>query len=172
MTELRRKKHMTLWEIDKALAELIDLLIDTETGELVNTEKLDELLLSRDKKIESIAHIWQNTIAEVNALKETKKRFEDRIKRAENKAKRLEYLLETSLKGQPFKTTEVEITYKQSERVEITDIEAFNRYVKRNKQYVLAQDIKPDKTAIKDAIKQGLKVKGAEIKTISNIQIK
>jgi ribosomal protein L23 len=172
MTELRRKKHMTLWEIDKALAELIDSLIDTETGELVNTEKLDELLLNRDKKIESIAHIWQNTIAEVNALKETKKRFEDRIKRAENKAKRLEYLLETSLKGQPFKTTEVEITYKQSERVDITDTEAFFRFAKRNKQYVIAQDPKPDKNAIKEAIKQGLKVKGAEIQTISNMQIK
>jgi ribosomal protein S2 len=37
---------------------------------------------------------------------------------------------------------------------------------------VIVQDPKPDKNAIKEAIRQGLKVKGVEIQTISNMQIK
>lgn len=163
---------MTLWEIDTQIAELIDSLIDTETGEVVSTEKLDELLLNRAEKITNIAHMIQNTDAEINAFEEQIKRFEKRLKAAKNKAKSLRYLLETSLKGQAFKNVEVDISYKASERVQITDIEAFNRFVKRHKEYVIVQDPKPDKTAIKEAIKQGLKVKGAEVITIQNIQIK
>ena len=44
---------MTLYEIDNAILECIDL----ETGEIIDTDKLDALQLERETKIENVA-LW------------------------------------------------------------------------------------------------------------------
>ena len=45
---------MTIFEIDEAILECVDL----ETGEIIDAERLDALQMERDKKIENVA-LWQ-----------------------------------------------------------------------------------------------------------------
>ena len=42
---------MTIYEIDQAIMECVDF----ETGEIIDTEQLDELQMERDTKLENVA---------------------------------------------------------------------------------------------------------------------
>ena len=56
---------MTLYEIDQQLLDCIDL----ETGEIIDAEKLTELTMERDEKIEKVALWIKELKAEAEALK-------------------------------------------------------------------------------------------------------
>ena len=66
---------MTLYEIDKDIQVLIN-----EDGEIEDIERFDALVMERNKKIENVGCWVKNLTAEVAAMKEEKKRLEDRIK--------------------------------------------------------------------------------------------
>ena len=60
---------MKLYEIN----EQIMACIDNETGEIIDTDKLNELQIAKDEKIENLALWYKDLLAEANALKEEKK---------------------------------------------------------------------------------------------------
>ena len=63
--------------------------------------------------------------------------------------------------------TYTKISFRKSESIEITDEESIDKQFIKEK---ISTTI--DKTAIKKAIKDWLEVKGAELKTNNNLQIK
>lgn len=153
---------MTLYEIDQAIMNCLD----NETGEIIDAELLDSLQMERTEKIENVACWIKELKAEAEALKAEKLAFAERQKVAENKAESLKNWLAYVLNGEKFKTTRASITFRATDKVEITDImqldESFLRY----------KEPEADKTAIKEAIKAGQKVAGATLVSNTSVIIK
>lgn len=163
---------MNIFEIDEKIKAAIEAGIDPETGELIDFSALEELQMAFEDKVKNTALYYINLMAEVKALEEQEKKFKERKTVLKNKAERIKNRLDVVLDGRDFKCTEVNISYRISLSTEITDVEAFENYAKRHKEFISAIEIKPDKTAIKQALLSGQKVKGCELVTKQNIQIK
>ena len=157
---------MTLFDINKAILEF-DYEIDEETGEILNAEELDALELAREEKIEGVGLWIKNLQAEAEAVKKEKDAMADRQRRLEKKAESLKNYLAWALQGEKFSTPRIAMSWRKSESVLIPD-EAL-----LDDRFVNIQMIKkPDKKLIKDTLKAGLEVPGAELVTKQNLQIK
>lgn len=154
-----------LYEIN-AQIENFDFKIDEETGEILNYKDFENLEIERSEKIENIALWYKNLLSDAEAYKAEEKAFAERRQQAEKKAESLKNYLDFALAGEVFKTVKVDIKYRKSESVNVTD------FSKLTQEYLIIADPKPNKTAIKKAIKDGKVVEGAEIVVNNNIQIK
>lgn len=154
-----------LYEINKQIEDF-DFKIDEETGEILNANDLEKLEMERSEKIENIALWYKNLLSDAEQYKAEEQAFAERKKQSEKKAESLKNYLTYALQGQAFKTVKVDIKYRKSESVNVTD------FSKLTQEYLTIADPKPNKTAIKKAIKDGAEVEGAEILENLNIQIK
>ena len=157
---------MNLYELNRAIAEF-DLEIDEETGEITNLDELDQITLERDEKVENIALWVKDLLAEADAIKAEEQALAKRRKQAENKAERLKDYLMGNLAGEKFKTPKVAISYRTSEAVEILDENLIPEEF-----LAIKTEYKPDKKAIKDELKAGGEVEGAELVKRTSLQIK
>ena len=149
---------MTIYEIDQAIMECVDL----ETGEIIDTEQLDKLQMERDTKLENVACWIKDLKAEAEALKNEKQALAERQRVAENKAESLKKWLAYALQGEKFKTPKCAISFRKSEAVEVTD-EGLNNLMKEHDELLIYKAPEPNKTAIKQAIKDGLNVAGVQL---------
>ena len=149
---------MKLYEIDNAILECIDL----ETGEIIDTEQLDKLQMERDTKLENVACWIKDLKAEAEALKNEKQALAERQRVAENKAESLKKWLAYALQGEKFKTTKCAISFRKSEAVEVTD-EGLNNLMKEHDELLTYKAPEPNKTKIKQALKDGLSVEGVQL---------
>ena len=151
---------MKLYEIDNAILDCIDL----ETGEVIDTERLDALNMERDAKIENVACWIKELKAEAEAIKQEKLVLADRQRVAENKAESLKKWLAYALNGKKFKTAKCSISFRNTESVEITP-EGLTNLMRGGKDELLTyKEPEPNKTAIKNAIKNdGLNVAGVQL---------
>lgn len=149
---------MTIYEIDQAIMGCIDL----ETGEIIDTEQLDKLQMEREKKLENVACWIKDLKAEAEALKAEKQALAERQKVAENKAESLKKWLAYALQGEKFKTSKCAISFRKSEAVEVTD-EGLNNLMKEHDELLTYKAPEPNKTAIKQALKDGLNVPGVQL---------
>ena len=154
---------MKLYQINEAIMNCLDM----ETGEVINCEALEALMMQRDEKLENIALWIKNLTADAAAYKAEKESFAEREKAALTKAESLKNYLTYALDGQKFTTAKCAVSFRKSEKIEITDEAVLP------KDYVTETvTIKPDKTAIKKAIKSGQEVSGAQLIENLNISIK
>lgn len=149
----------------------IDALIDPETGEITDAEKLTELVNRFNNGVEWLALEVKNSLAEADALKKEKDAFAQREKVASNRAKNLKNYLTYLLNGEKFKTDKVAITWRRSEQVQV-DEENFLPWAKEHNAYLRWKEPEVDKTALKEAFKQGIEVPYAELVENQSIQIK
>lgn len=153
----------SLYEIDQQIM----LCVDMDTGEIVDMDKLSELQIERETKLENIALWIKNLKAEEAALKAEKDAFAEREKQTKAKREKLSEWLTEALNGEKMSTNKVAISFRKSESVKITDIDAIPM------NYIVEKITEsPDKTAIKAALKNGLDVPGCELELKNNIQIK
>ena len=94
---------MNLYQIN---AE-IENCIDTETGEILDVEALNNLALERDTKIENLACWYKNLMADAEALKAEKNAFAEREKAAKNKLSRLKDIYRQYCRGKSLPQTSV-----------------------------------------------------------------
>lgn len=152
----------SLYEIDAQIMECVDF----ETGEIIDEEKLEALQLEFEQKVEGIALWIKNLLAEAKMVKEEKDALATREKSCENKANSLKRYLETALGGEKFKTPKVSISYRKSESVQVDDMD------KLDDDYLKYAAPTVDKTKVKQALKQGIKLDGVQLVENNNIQIK
>ena len=157
---------MNLYEINVEIERLVNSCIDPETGEFTMSPELEQLQKDRGNKLENIALLYKNTLADAAAYKEEKDAFAAREKSAKSKAENLKRYLDTALCGEEFKTTRCDIRYRRSEAVEIDD------GTKLPDAYLVIKDPQPNKTEIKRAIKAGIDIAGCRLVERQNIQIK
>ena len=162
---------MNLFEIDDAIQRCVKLesgdgFVDTETGELIDTEALDELVMERDKKIRNIACWIRNLESDENALAEQIKLFTARKTACKNKWESLKSYLAAFLHGSKWQNEEVKISWRKSESVEVSNVKELPE------EYLKYKDPEPDKVKLKADLKAGAEIDGAFLVTKENIQIK
>lgn len=150
---------MTIYEIDNEIMSCIDM----ETGEVIDTDKLNELQMERDAKVENVALWIKELKAEAEAIKNEKQALAERQRVAENKAESLKNWLAYALNGEKFKTAKCSISYRNSESVEVTE-EGLEALMREHEDLLTYKAPEPNKKAIKDAIKNdGLTVAGVQL---------
>jgi hypothetical protein len=105
--------------------------------------------------------------SDAKQLKELEKEYSDRRKRCEKTAEWCKETLARELAGEKFEDEKkrFKISWRKSERVEITDPDAVPRvYVQFEPTY--------DKSLLKNLLKDGHKVDGVKLVESQNIQIK
>ena len=150
---------MRLYEIDEAILSCID----TETGEILDADKLNALQIEREEKLENVALWIKNLTSDAEALKAEKQAFAERQKAAENKAESLKKWLTEALAGEKFKTTRVAVSFRKTKSVQVADIFALDN------SFLKYAEPTPDKVAIKKAIEAGQEVTGATL--VENVSI-
>lgn len=158
---------MTLYEIDKDIQVLIN-----EDGEIEDIERFDALVMERNKKIENVGCWVKNLTAEVAAMKEEKKRLEDRIKSKDRMIDSLEWWLDKALDGQKFESPRVAISYRKSKAVEIQDEAVFKAWAKDYAPALLKVAYTIDKTGVKNYIASGAECPCAVIAERKSMQVK
>ena len=151
---------MNLYEIN---AELFDL-IDPRTGEIRDFDAWEALSLAREEKAENTALWVKDLEAEAKAIDDEIKKLAERRDSAKRKASRLREYLQTALAGEKFKTARCAISYRKTEAVEITDeVSAINWLMKNGDEALTYRMPTISKTAVKELIKAGQTVPGAEL---------
>ena len=149
---------MTLYEINSEIMSCIDM----ETGEVIDTEKLNELQLERDAKIENVALWIKELKAEAEAIKQEKLALADRQRVAENKAESLKNWLAYALNGEKFKTAKCSVSFRITESVEVTE-EGLESLMNGHDELLTYKAPEPNKKAIKQALNDGLTVAGVQL---------
>ena len=158
---------MTIYEINEGILNCID----PETGEIIDIDKLNELELERDAKIENVACWIKELKAEAEAIKAEKLALAERQKVAENKAESLKKWLAYALQGEKFKTAKCSVSFRKTESVEVTD-EGLSNLMKEHDELLTYKAPEANKKAIKDAIKDGLSVQGVRLECNTSVIIK
>ena len=161
---------MNLYKIDRAIMECLD----AETGEVLDCDRLEELHLEREQKIEGVALYIKNLLATVAEIKAEEDALAKRRKVKENEAARLKKYLADALSGQKFETARVALSFRTSTSTEITDGRVLLDWLERtNKEECIKY--KAPEIAVGEVgklLKAGEYVPGAALVSRSNIQIK
>ena len=160
---------MNLWEINDAIRKAIEQGFDEETGEIFDASDIEALQIQRDEKIENIALFIKNLKAEAEAIKAEKMNLAKRQQTAENRAEWLKQYLTKCLDGEKFKTAKVAISYRKSQTVEFIDGFNVNQLPEQFQRKV---EPEADKTALKDALKEGKEIYGVYLEDHTNTIIK
>lgn len=110
---------MNLYEIQD---EILDC-IDTETGEIIDAQKLDGLQMAKAEKIQNIALWIKNLRADVAALEAEERAFKKRKTAAKNKLDALTAYLSGFLNGEKIKADKFSISWTTSQSTEVVDSE-------------------------------------------------
>jgi len=160
---------MKLYEINQQIEDLLNQ-VDPETGEInFDPAALDELMLAREEKLESIALAIKNIAADVNAIAQEIRTLTERKRVLENKAESIKGYLQNALAGDKFSTPKVAVSYRNTKSVEINEAMFWDSLPS---PAFYRTKTEPDKTAIRQAIEDGQTVPGAEIVVKSSMQVR
>ena len=157
-----RRKEMKLYEIDNAILDCVDM----ETGEIIDMDRLSDLQMERDRKIENIGCWIKNLLADAEALDKEKKNLAAQQKAAENKAASLKAYLSRYLDGEKFKSPRLVVSYRTSTSLNIAEDAVVP------KDFLKYSEPEPDKAGLKAALKKGRNFPGITLVSTQNIQIK
>lgn len=162
--------EIKLHEIPAALSGMLDLIqVDEETGE-IEPATLESVQIASEEKIIATAMYIRRLDALNKATKETIQSLQERVSADSKRIEALKWLMTKamdSLQYTEVKSPEVTLRFRKSSSVEITDSELLPEQFLRTKTVV-----EPDKTAIKNALKAGEKIQGAQLVESRNLQIK
>ena len=154
---------MNLYEINQGILSCLD----AETGEVIDPDMLDALMMEREAKVESVALWIKNLESDVIALKAEKDAFAEREAKTKQKIESLKKWLVNALEGQKFSTAKCAVSFRKSTKLEVVD-----EYLIPNEFMVQTVTVKPDANAIKALLKNGVEVGGCRLVENQNIQIR
>ena len=151
-----------LYDIENDIISCFDV-----EGNLLNEDKLNELMMEKERKFEGVALWIKNLRSENDGMKAEIETFQERIKSNTNKIEGLENWLAYATNGETFKTAKCEVTFRNSESVEIDDETIIpKKWLKKTITF------KPDKVGMKAALKIGTKIKGVHLQINRNMKVK
>lgn len=140
--------------------------IDTDTGEILDADRLNLLQMERGQKIRNIACWIKNLQAEAKSYEEEEKIFYQRKVSAKNKASQLKDYLSRFLHGEKINAAEYSIGWRKSQQVQIED------GAEVPSLYLIPVPDRIDKMGLKDALKRGETIPGISLVEHNNIQIR
>ena len=174
---------MSLYTIDLDIKNLIDNLYNRvdENGELIDVteedlaeslKQISELQGERQNKLENIALFCKNLDSEAQAIKAEEESLKIRRERIERKSDGLKRLMMNSLMANgdtEFSTPKCYAKIKETVATDIIDMDLIPEEFIKVKTF--EPEYKPDKVAIKKAIKAGEDVPGAVLKVNRKLNI-
>lgn len=156
----------TLYELTEAIATF--KWEYDEDGVILNTQTVDELEMEFKEKVRNIGLLIKNLESDADQYEKAEKEFAQKKKRAKNKIDSLKQYLASNLNGETFKSDDglLNISWRKSKSVEISD------GAKIPEAYLVPQEPKVDKTALKKAIEGGENIDGVTVVEKNNIQVK
>lgn len=162
-----------LYEINRAIEDILNGGIDPETGELtVDGDALDALIMERDAKIENIACYIKNLTADAKMIKDEENALAERRKAAEKKAERLREYLTAVLAGQKFQSAKCAVSFRRTQKVEI--YEGFTAWAAASGNDDLLRYPAPEvnKVAVKALLAEGAEIPCARLTETTSMTIK
>lgn len=157
---------MNLYELSLAFQEVQNMELDPE----VMKDTLDSIEDVIENKAENIAKLIRNLESDVSAYKEEEDRLKTKRQATENKVKWLKTYLEDNMKltgKTKFKSGMFNFSIQKNPvSVNITDENILPE------DYLIPQPPKVDKTSLKEALKNGIEVPGAELKQTEGLRIR
>jgi len=161
---------MKLYEVNAAIEEIFEQMVDQETGEILSDPEslmaqLDSLQMERQRILEYLAKLVLNTRAEAAALKEEEARLKKRRDRLGKKEEQIMAILDRECGGEKTDLGIATLSYRRTSRVEVSDAEKAVCWLKRNKHTDCYRIPAPEvaKTEVKKLINQGTKVPGCAV---------
>jgi hypothetical protein len=163
---------MNIYQIDNQIAALLENAVDPETGEVKDiTGELESLQMEKEDWVENIAKAVLNDDSDIAELNAVIKTLTDRRNKKIFHRDRLKSYVDIALAGVPFKRPTVECVYRKSQAVELDD--GFIPWAKaENPELLRYKEPEPDKTAIKNILKDGGTLPHAALVTKQNLSIK
>lgn len=163
---------MKLYEITEAYRNIEMLLNDADNDDdlvLFNSALID-IQGRLEDKVENIVNLIKNSDADIKALKEEEQRLNKKRKALENKIQSmkdyvLDSLVATGTESIKYPTFKVSIK-ENPESIKVTDISKIPH------DYFVPQDPKLDKRALKEVIKYGKSIPGAELVRTKSVSIR
>ena len=162
---------MNIYQIQNEYQLLINSIIEND-GEITLEQEL-ALTINKDQlqsKSESYAYVIKQMDAECDIIDLEIKRLQQAKKVRENTVERLKYTLTNAMQlfeVDEIKTPLIKLNFRKSESVVVYDTNSLPQMYK-----IIKVTETPDKAKIKEAIKQGETVVGAELVINQNLQIK
>lgn len=157
---------MNLYELSLAFQEVQNMELDPE----VMKDTLDSIEDAIENKAENIAKLIRNLESDVSAYKEEEDRLKTKRQATENKVKWLKTYLEDNMKltgKTKFKSGMFNFSIqKNPASVNITDEKIIPG------EFLIPQPPKVDKTSLKEILKRGIEVPGAELKQTEGLRIR
>lgn len=157
---------MNLYELSVAFQEVQNMDLDPE----VMQDTLDSIEDAIENKAENIAKLIRNLESDVAAYKEEEDRLKTKRQATENKVKWFKTYLEDNMKltgKTKFKSGMFNFSIqKNPASVNIIDEKAIPE------EFLIQQPPKVDKTSLKEILKRGIEVPGAELKQTEGLRIR
>lgn len=165
---------MKLYELTRQKQDLLNAIADMDHEDLELSDAvgdtLDALNEAIEAKAEDVASFIFSLQADSAALKQEEQRLAERRRLNDAKIERMKTYLHDMLDDAQIdkvKGTLFTIGFRKSQAVNVLDLDTLPEALKRTKTIVEA-----DKTAIKQALKQGLDVPGAVLVDNRNLSIR
>jgi hypothetical protein len=160
-----------LYEIDQEILDCVDM----ETGEILDSEKLDALQMERDRKLEGVALWVKDLNAEAAAVKEEADKLTARKKALDNKISALKTWLLYALRGEKLKTPRCNVYQTHSQKLTVENEGALIRFLQtleKPERFLRFKDPELRKDDIKKALKDGYEIPGAALEETESVVIK
>ena len=160
-----------LYDIDQDILDCVDM----ETGEIVDTEKLNALQMEREQKLEGVALWIKDLNAEATAVKEEADKLTTRKKALDNKVAGLKAWLLQALGGEKLKTARCNVYQTHSQRVNIPDepkLIGFLQTLKEPERFLRFKEPELRRDEIKKALKDDYEIPGAYLEETESVVIR
>ena len=160
-----------LYEINQDILDCID----DESGEILDTKKLDALQMEREAKLEGVALWIKDLRAEADAVKAEADKLTARKKALDNKIDGIKAWLLGALAGEKLKTARCNVYQTHSQRVSIADepkLISFLQTLNEPDKFLRFRDPELRKDEIKKALKDGAVIPGAALEETESVVIK
>lgn len=116
---------MKLYEVNQAIEDIFEQLVDPDTGEVIPDEshmaQLESLQMERSRILEYLAKLVLNTRSQVSGLKEEEKRLKERRAMLERKDERLMSILDRECHGEKTDCGVATVCYRKTTKVDVND---------------------------------------------------
>ena len=160
-----------IYEIDQDILDCVD----EETGEILDTERLDALQMEREAKLEGVALWIKDLRAEADAVKAEADKLTARKKALDNKIDGIKAWLLGALAGEKLKTARCNVYQTHSQKVVVPDearLVSFLQTLEKPDQFLRFKDPELRKDEIKKALKDGYMIPGASLEETESVVIK
>ena len=161
-----------LYDIDQDILNCVDM----ETGEIIDFDKLNELQMEREAKLEGVTLCVKDLKAEADAVKAEADKLTARKKALDNKIESLKTWLLTALNGEKLKTLRCNVYQTHYTKVNVIDEQSAVNWIQTHceepEEFLRFTLPEIRKDAVKAELKAGKEIPGVTLEDTESIVIR